>query len=389
MLRFYRNSFFVFLSLVLLSAGVVYLGLARSRVHTNIYPNDNASLTWVPSIEPLQPHGDTWLRVKRELGVIEYEYHLDEQQQYPYTHYAFTFVNEHSRQTVADLSAFHRLSFKITCAPRNVLLAVLFTFDDKVTQIDAPKTRRVSSLAFECDGQWREKILSFGDFVTPDWWLEQHGHKFSDRAFSLEQAMGIAFVNSMQSPHETTSTVRVRDIRLDGERPWVLNATGGAILFLWLAALVGLFFYYTKALTAKLKEKVRQDQPLIAYKKLSIEPQKDKEKDALFRYVATEYARADLSLEVASHALGINRTKINELLKEELGLTFTAYLNKLRLTEAARLLAEKGGMNISEIAYSVGYNNVSYFNKLFKKEYNCTPKTFKNLSSPPDWRCSS
>lgn len=49
----------------------------------------------------------------------------------------------------------------------------------------------------------------------------------------------------------------------------------------------------------------------------------------------------------------------------------TAYLNKLRLTEAARLLAEKDTASVSEIAYSVGYGSVSYFNKLFKEEYRC------------------
>jgi AraC-like DNA-binding protein len=62
-------------------------------------------------------------------------------------------------------------------------------------------------------------------------------------------------------------------------------------------------------------------------------------------------------------------------------MTFTSYLNKLRLTEAARLLAEKSGAAVAEIAYSVGYSNVSYFNKLFKEEYGCTPKSFRTLAS--------
>jgi len=34
---------------------------------------------------------------------------------------------------------------------------------------------------------------------------------------------------------------------------------------------------------------------------------------------------------------------------------------------------------VAEIAYAVGYRNVSYFNKLFKEEYGCTPKTFRKL----------
>jgi AraC-like DNA-binding protein len=77
---------------------------------------------------------------------------------------------------------------------------------------------------------------------------------------------------------------------------------------------------------------------------------------------------------------GANRNKVNEVLKAELGMTFTSYLNKLRLTEAARLLAEKDGAAVAEIAYAVGYANVSYFNKLFKEEYGCTPKAFRSLA---------
>jgi AraC-like DNA-binding protein len=78
---------------------------------------------------------------------------------------------------------------------------------------------------------------------------------------------------------------------------------------------------------------------------------------------------------------GANRNKVNEVLKTELGLTFSSYLNKLRLTEAARLLTEKNSAAVAEIAYSVGYANVSYFNKLFKDEYGCTPKAFRTIAT--------
>ena len=78
---------------------------------------------------------------------------------------------------------------------------------------------------------------------------------------------------------------------------------------------------------------------------------------------------------------GANRNKVNELLKKELGMTFTAYLNKLGLTEAGRLLVEDNGATVSEIAYSVGYGNVPYFNRLFKEEYGCAPKAYRALST--------
>jgi AraC-like DNA-binding protein len=104
----------------------------------------------------------------------------------------------------------------------------------------------------------------------------------------------------------------------------------------------------------------------------------------VLRYIATNYTDTEIDLESVVSATGTNRNKVNEVLKTELGMTFTSYLNKLRLTEAARLLAEKSGAAIAEIAYSVGYSNVSYFNKLFKEEYGCTPKSFRSLAIQQD-----
>lgn len=138
------------------------------------------------------------------------------------------------------------------------------------------------------------------------------------------------------------------------------------------------------ALTSSLDSKMKEDLPLVAYRELTLEPYKDKEKANVLRYIATNYTNPELDLECVVSATGTNRNKVNEVLKTELGMTFTSYLNKLRLTQAARLLSEKGGATVSEIAYSVGYSNVSYFNKLFKEEYGCTPKSFRSLASQQD-----
>jgi AraC-like DNA-binding protein len=124
--------------------------------------------------------------------------------------------------------------------------------------------------------------------------------------------------------------------------------------------------------------------PLVAYRQLTLEPFKDKEKAAVLRFIATNYTNPDLDLDSVVAGTGANRNKVNEVLKGELGMTFTTYLKKLRLTESARLLTETPTVTVSEVAYSVGYSNVSYFNKLFKEEYGCTPKVFKTVAGRPD-----
>jgi AraC-like DNA-binding protein len=88
-------------------------------------------------------------------------------------------------------------------------------------------------------------------------------------------------------------------------------------------------------------------------------------------------------MDTVAARIGADRERINEILKMELGMTFTGYVNKLRLTEAARLLTDSSNRPIAEIAYSVGYANASYFNKLFKEEYGCTPKAFRSLATQP------
>lgn len=378
MLKFYRNATLALLGLVLLTVAIVYVGVIRSRLNVSLFPADDTFL-WASAIEPKTPQGKTQLILKNEVGTVEYNFFLDPEKPFPYSHYSIYFVDQIQSFMQVDLSRYSGVSFKIQCDPKNVLLFVLFSFDDKVTNLNDMASRRVSSTAFSCDNHWASVRINFDDLDTPHWWLGRHGYDFSETGYQLNKTMGFAWVNSLQSPLNTPSHVKLTDVKLVGTDARFIYAATALSLCLWVVFFVWLVRRYVRVLTFEIKERVKQDQPFIAYKKLSIEPQKDKEKSSVLRFVATEYANPDLSLEGAAAALGINRTKINDILKEELGLTFTAYLNKLRLTEAARLLSENPDANVSEIAYSVGYNNVSYFNKLFKHEYGCAPKTFKDL----------
>jgi AraC-like DNA-binding protein len=135
---------------------------------------------------------------------------------------------------------------------------------------------------------------------------------------------------------------------------------------------------YALALANDLRARMQKDLPLVAYQQLALEPHREKEKSAILRLLATRYADSELDLDTLVSETGVNRNKVNDILKAEMGYTFTGYLNKLRLTEASRLLVENDRAGIAEIAYSVGYRNSSYFIKLFKEEYQCTPKAFRD-----------
>lgn len=64
-------------------------------------------------------------------------------------------------------------------------------------------------------------------------------------------------------------------------------------------------------------------------------------------------------------------------------MPFTAYLNDYRLTMASRLLLSSED-SVLTIAGDTGFNNLSYFNRIFKEKFGITPREFRrHMDIPP------
>jgi AraC-like DNA-binding protein len=183
--------------------------------------------------------------------------------------------------------------------------------------------------------------------------------------------------------------VEISKLTLRGRDYRYLTWLAGIVAAGWIAFGIWFFRAHSRALVASLDTHLKNDVPLVAYRQLTLEPHRDTEKAAVLRFIATHYTDPELDLDAVVTATGTNRKKVNDVLKSELGMTFTSYLNKLRLTEAARLLAENSETTVAEIALSVGYANISYFNRLFKEEYGCTPKAIRTLASQPQAKAAA
>lgn len=101
----------------------------------------------------------------------------------------------------------------------------------------------------------------------------------------------------------------------------------------------------------------------------------DRLKDIL-KYVETNYSEK-ITIADAAGICGFSESHFMKFFKSSMSVSFTDYLNHYRLTMAARLLLSSSD-SIANIAAETGFENLSYFNRVFKRKYGCTPSVFRS-----------
>ena len=101
---------------------------------------------------------------------------------------------------------------------------------------------------------------------------------------------------------------------------------------------------------------------------------------AILEYIKINYMNP-ISIKDLANVVNFSEHYFMRFFKKYMGMTCVDYINEYRLNIATNLL-ETTDMSIMEIAVKVGVNNISYFNKIFKKKFNLTPKEYrKNLKN--------
>jgi two-component system response regulator YesN len=97
--------------------------------------------------------------------------------------------------------------------------------------------------------------------------------------------------------------------------------------------------------------------------------------DTMLKYISTEYMN-DLTLGDICKKFNYSFAYLSAKFKNEVGINFTQYLQKIRIEQSMRLLANTN-KTIIEIAQEVGYNDVKAFYMIFKRIANTTPAKFR------------
>lgn len=84
----------------------------------------------------------------------------------------------------------------------------------------------------------------------------------------------------------------------------------------------------------------------------------------------------NVSLSEAARIASMSEVAFSRFFKMRSGKTFIDTITDIRLGHASRMLIETT-QSVTEVAYKCGFNNISNFNRIFKKKKDCTPKEFR------------
>lgn len=95
----------------------------------------------------------------------------------------------------------------------------------------------------------------------------------------------------------------------------------------------------------------------------------------IYEYINNNYCH-QIGLDNLASLVGMTPTALSRFFKLRSGKTITEYIIDIRLGHATRKLVDTTD-SITEICYQCGFNNLSNFNRIFKKNKECTPKEFR------------
>lgn len=103
--------------------------------------------------------------------------------------------------------------------------------------------------------------------------------------------------------------------------------------------------------------------------------------ERLTAIVNEQLTNPDFSVEALAQAANLSRAQLHRKLKALTQTTATNFIQDIRLTKAARLLTQTE-QSVTQVAFAVGFENPSYFAKLFKDRYGVLPSQFGKNSAP-------
>ncbi len=267
-----------------------------------------------------------------------------------------------------DLEQYNQLSLKINGKDINGIAIALVT-ENPDKKGDLELQEYLYHHIFQISPGTNTYRFSLNNFKMPDWWREYN--QVEDAPDFRPDLKYLKAVNV--SSAFTPNTGQIQSIEISSivfsrnNRPFVILIVMLVAVFILL---VFIFLY--------MAEKIKGNRKIItiAYKPIESTGIESSKSD-FTSFINNNFQNSDLTLEFVSDATGVSQRKITTEIQNKYGCNFKSYVNRLRINESKRLLLKKE-LNIGEIAFQVGFNNQSHFNRVFKSELQISPTDYRN-----------
>jgi AraC-like DNA-binding protein len=272
-----------------------------------------------------------------------------------------------------DLSGFESVSLKIREATNEGIVLFIKTFLPGISSPEAKnaQTLRHNQYVLRISPDTHLYTIGLREFETGIWWLDMMKVKESaipketfTRVISFDMQFNQAGSDYRLDTHEK---VVIESISFHRSMSFISKLIIAALIICY-ASLAGIFII----------KKIRKEKLKIpGQKPLEVSSYKEQELARIRVYLESHYNDPEISTRMVYKELGIPQARVFELLKEKYRLTFKQLIIKMRIEEAKRILRETD-LRIIDIAFSLGFNNISYFNNLFKTIVGETPSDYRD-----------
>ena len=97
--------------------------------------------------------------------------------------------------------------------------------------------------------------------------------------------------------------------------------------------------------------------------------------ERIMKVVNDHLSDSDFNVEVLTSEVGISRAQLHRKMKEMTGLPVSEFIRNIRLEQAVRLLKEQK-INVTQVAYAVGFSNLAHFSTVFRKQFGVSPTEY-------------
>jgi AraC-like DNA-binding protein len=211
--------------------------------------------------------------------------------------------------------------------------------------------------------------ISLDKFQVPDWWGENN--RIEDVSIikpDLKNLVAINVSNAFTPNNGQLQSIEISSIIFSrNNKPLII-----------LVITLGFVFILLVFVAIYSAERIKENKQIItiAYKPVENRNAETSKSDFI-DFINNNFQNCELTMDFVSGETGVSQRRIANDIQNQFSCNFKSYINRLRINESKRLLLETE-LNIGEIAFKVGFNNQSHFNRVFKSELQISPTEFRD-----------